>query len=216
MDAEGRARVERAVAKNAGVALRLKHLQQADAVLREAMAAPAGVQDRDLTRRIQSDGPASAQRWRSVARAWAPLAAACLLGVLGGRLAAPPSTDGQGLASLRVDAALARALDSTPSGQTASVLGGEAEMALSFRTEAGVACRQFRLTSAHGVSDAVACRDDDAWLVRAQVAAPPVEGRFRTAGAGAGEAIDIVIDGMGAVMVLDEIEEAQAIRNSWR
>ena len=152
------------------------------------------------------------------ARALAPLAAAAVLGLLVGRLAMPAPDLGAGLASLRIEPTLARALDQTQSGATASVLGGEAEMALSFKAEDGVTCRQFRLTSTHGASDALACRQDGEWRLRAQVAlGADGLGGYRTAGAAeAQSALDVVVDAMGAVVVLDADEESEAIKNDWR
>lgn len=217
LDAAARAEVERAVGENAGVALRLKRLQQADSVLRQAMAVGPAYPDAALSRRILDQAPAGVRPlWKKVARRWAPLAAACVLGLLLGRFASPAGVDA-GIASLAVDAALARALDQTPSGATAAVMGGEADMELSFAAEDGTMCRQFRLISVRGASDALACRDDGEWRLRAQAAlGAGGVGGYRTAGAQARSAIDIAVEAMGAVMVLDEAEEAAAIEAGWR
>ncbi len=118
---------------------------------------------------------------------------------------------------MRVEAALARALDQAASGQVVTVMGGEAELALSLRTDDGILCRQFKLTSTHGASDALACREDGDWRLRAQVALDAADtSDFRAASVAAPSAIDVVVEGMGAVTVLDEAEEAAAIEAGWR
>lgn len=224
LDAAARTEIERVVAENGGVALRLKRLQQADSALRQAMATGPSLSDAALAQRIL-EGPTTAisalqvipPAWKSVARTFAPLAAAAVLGLLVGRLAAPASFDRDGNASMRVEAALARALDQAASGQVVTVMGGEAEMALSLRADDGMLCRQFRLTSTHGASDALACREDGEWRLRAQVALDATGATdFRTASVAQPSAIDVVIDAMGAVTVLDEAEEADAIEAGWR
>lgn len=221
LDATARGEVERAVAENAGVALRLKRLQQADSALRQALAAGPAHSDAALAQQILGAPTAAVSAippsWKYIARTFAPLAAAAVLGLLVGRLAAPASFDRDGNASMRVEAALARALDQAASGQVVTVMGGEAELALSLRTDDGILCRQFKLTSTHGASDALACREDGDWRLRAQVALDAADtSDFRAASVAAPSAIDVVVEGMGAVTVLDEAEEAAAIEAGWR
>ena len=217
LDSEARRKLARDLGENFGANLRLKRMKQADNLLREAIPPLPAAADDTLARRILQSAPVRRFAWVAPLRAYAPLAAALALAVLAGRMSAPaPAPETGGAASMRIEASLADALDRNLSGETAPILGGEAQMALSLRAEDGALCRQFRLTSGPHISDALACREEGAWRMLVQVAAAQAAAGYSTAGEGAGSALDAAIESLGVVTVLDESEEREAIASAWR
>lgn len=209
-----RAEVEAALQQNKGAIARLERMRAADAVLREAMGASGETRAKDpLAALILSDWPAEVRPLR-VRTEWvrqaAALAAACVLGVFAGNLSAP-----QGLVhtDMSVSSAVAALLDHAPSGAARTANGSTVQVALSFRTDAGDFCRQFRATSGAAVSDAVACRGKEGWRTLVQAAVSNGEG-YRTASAS--DPIAASIDGMGGVSVLSADEEQALISAGWR
>ncbi len=230
LPAEERAGVERALAGNNGAAARLERLRGADALLRSAMRnAPAENSTDALMREAllgeRSDpiaqlvlggvaAPPAARRERWVRRA-AAIAAACLIGVLAGRVGAP---QGFVTADMRLGPEASRILDNTPSGEFSPVAQGEMGVALSFRASDGSLCRQFRIQSGQGVSDAIACRDGAVWRLVAHAAAQAQPG-YRAASGGANP-IAAAAESMGASVLSEAeeraliIDERRSLRNS--
>jgi hypothetical protein len=96
--------------------------------------------------------------------AWVGLAACLIVGLVIGRLAAPPPVTLSGADDPLPIAAgpLAKALNTQPSGPTA----GPVRIALSFKTASGVYCRAFQ-ASGRAPLAGIACREADAWRVKA-------------------------------------------------
>ena len=209
---EKRALVERGLAGNNGAAARLERMRSADALLRRALPGGARTEKDPLASLILGGWQASS---RSPALHWgrraAAIAAACVIGVLAGRLSAPDSAVVPGMS---VSAEAARVLDRVASSEVAQVAGGQMQVALSFRTESGEVCRQFRTTA--GVqTDAVACRVGDGWNMIVQAVVHDADGAgYRTASAD--DAISAAVNAMGGVGVLDETEERAMINANWR
>ncbi len=216
LDAEKRALVEHWLSTDKGAAARLERMRAADALIHRAIPRVTGGDD-PLVAKIM-DRPANvvpfvSPRWAIRAAA---LAAACVLGVLVGRMEAPwPTADDATRVSMAVSEDIARVLDTAPSGQPSHVLGGEVEVALSLRTDAGELCRQYRTTVGANAVDALACRRDGEWgmLVQA-VATHADESVYVTAGSVS--PIDAVISQLGAATALDAREEQALIDANWR
>lgn len=169
--------------------------------------APAPVADLNAVRTAKQR-TAKPKRWSWPE--WTSLAASLLIGVLAGRAALQPSasslfaTQGSGIvASGELSAALTE--QAGGAADTAAVRIG-----LSFRSRSGEYCRTFTAGSAAGL----ACREADAWKVRALSEGLPNTpgGEYRMAGselppailAAAGDLMD------GAALDADEEREAQA------
>lgn len=218
LDAEKRALVEHWLASDKGAAARLDRIRAADALMREAIPRVAAPEDDPIAALIRGQAERRPPRLtrQSAVRA-AALAAACVLGVLAGRAMSPslisinPSAD----ARMRVGAEVAQALDSTPSGETVPVLGGEVRVAMSFQTEAGKVCRQYRTTSGHDAADAVACRDEDGWRMIVQASATDVDGDAFVP-AGSNSPLDAAISALGPAVALDSREERALMGANWR
>lgn len=226
MSAEERAELERALASNNGAATRLERLRGADELLRSAMRDGPAVSSTDallrkaligeqadddpIARRLLGGAAPPAPRTELWVRRAAAVAAACLIGILAGRVGAP---QGYVSADMRLGSEVSRILDSAPSGEFSPIARGEMGVALSFRADDGSLCRQFRTQSGQSVSDAIACRDGEAWRLAAQAAAPTPQG-FQAA-SGAADPIAAAAESMGAA-VLSDAEEREFIAASWR
>jgi len=136
---------------------------------------------------------------------WAGLGACLLIGLVVGRLAAPPPVTLSGANDPPPIAAgpLARALNTQASGQVA----GPVRIALSFKTGSGVYCRAFQAAGPSPLAG-VACREPDAWRVRAVAPAK--------AGSPTPAAILAVVDSMIAGPPLDAAGEAKAKSDGWK
>ena len=222
LDAEKRLLIEMNLAQNYGAALRLENMKHADDLLREAIPRTAAdVQDPMARLILENVTPMRRlPRFnRDFYQRVAAIAAAALFGVFvgvgGSGLTRAPA--GAVDARMHVDAALASILDTTASGESAPIMGGEAKIALSVQTPDGRFCRQFRLTSGADVSDALACRDSGRWrMVVQSVAQAASDAHYQTAGAGAASPVDSAIDALGSSIVLDPVEERAAIAAHWR
>jgi len=211
LDADAHERLDRIIAVNPGIALRLEQLRRADDALRAALAPDEEPKVVPFTPK-----PAAPSRdWSGMARRWAPLAAASLIGVLVGMFAPTPYSVGDPAA---VSAALSRVLDETPSGEIATLANGNVILAQTLITDEGIACRQYRIEGETSAVDSVACREDGAWRLRAQlaVAEAPNTADYQAAGADSADPLTAAVDALGNPSVLDETEEAQAIASEWR
>lgn len=199
--------VERLIKDSPGARMRLERLRTGDAALRRSFGADRGESSSDnlaeLVRRGWPSRPAPRLFWAGSA-----IAAACLLGVIGGRLTLAPHL-GPGM---HLSPDMAAALEHTPSGDAIAVNGGQMQVALTFRSEGGDICRQYRTTSPQQEVDAIACRDGSAWRVAVQAAV--VENQnFRTAAAS--DPIAAAVERMGGASVLDSDEEMALIDARW-
>jgi hypothetical protein len=136
------------------------------------------------------------------------------MGVLVGRMSAPAAVTSVD-PKMRLSADIERALDTLPSGQSAVIMGGEVQMALSVLTDSGAVCRQFRTVSGADAADALACRVDGDWRLAVQATAPVEAAEFSVA-APAGSPIDAAISVMGGAAVLDANEERALMAARWR
>ncbi|MGE0741130.1 MAG: anti-sigma factor [Hyphomonadaceae bacterium] len=207
LDGEERARVDRLVLVNPGVALRLKQLRKADAVLRAAFC------DDDAAI-VEDEAPPARRDFGAFTRRFAPLAAASLVGVLVGMFAPTPLQD---TAPTAVSAAISRVLDDIPSGQSATVGEGILIPAQTMLTETGVACRQYRWEASADAVDGIACRENGGWRLQAQIATLQADNsvNYQAAAADSADPLGAALDALGAVAVLDESEEAALIETGW-
>lgn len=137
--------------------------------------------------------------------AWVGLAACLLVGLAVGRLAAPPpvTLSGAGEPPPIATGPLGQALNTHLSGD----VDGPVRIALSFRTASGVYCRAFQAAGPAPVAG-VACRESDAWRVRAIVP--------DKAGSSPPAAVLAVVNAMIAGPPLDPAAEAKAKANGWK
>lgn len=113
-----------------------------------------------------------------------------------------------------------KALDSTPSLQTASFEQNSVVPRLTFVAGDGRYCREFQLRSSNSEwdRDGIACRSDGRWSpeVLAPAAATPSNGgSIDLAGGGGNPALDAVYDRLGGSSPLDSAEESRAIGSRW-
>lgn len=212
LDETKRALVERWLAEDKGAAARLERMRNSDDLLRRAIPRVATDASDPIAALIAGDPPTNVVPFkRSWARQAAALAAACVLGVLVGRLVMP-AQDG---ALLSLNAPMQRVLDTAISGDATHAGAEQVQVALSFQTDTGAVCRQFQTTSGQRVADGVACRDGDKWrlIAQAETAAPAQE--YQTAGA-EDTPIDAAIAALGTASVLSADEERALMQNSWR
>ena len=137
--------------------------------------------------------------------AWVGLSACLLIGLAVGRLAAPSPITLSGADDPPPIATgpLAQALNTRASGPA----DGPVRITLSFKTASGVYCRAFQ-ASGRAPLAGVACREPDAWRVRAVVPA-------RT-GSPSPAAVLAAVDAMIAGPPLDAAGEAKAKANGWK
>jgi anti-sigma factor RsiW len=139
--------------------------------------------------------------------AWVGLTACLIVGLVVGRLAAPSPVTLSGADDPPPIAAgpLAKALSTQPSGPAAQDLaGGPVRIALSFKTASGVYCRAFQASGqAPGRAPlaGVACRESDAWRVKA---------------VGPAGSAPAAVNAMIAGPPLDAAGEAKARADGWK
>ncbi len=217
LDQEKRALVEYWLANDAGAAARIERMRAGDALLRRAL--PRINADADDPIAALINAPPNVVNLRAGKRTWvrsaAALAAACVLGVLAGRLGDSAQTVAALDPHMRLGAEITQILDTLPSGQSAAILGGEVQMALSVQTEGGALCRQFRAVSGADAVDALACNEGGVWRLQVQAAAIDGANSYRTAGAGASP-VDAAMSAVGRASVLSESEERVLISARWR
>jgi len=140
--------------------------------------------------------------------AWVGLAACLVVGLAVGRMAAPPPVTLSGADDPAPLAAgpLAQALNTQTSGQGA----GPVRISLSFKTASGVYCRAFQALGRSPLAG-VACRDADAWRVRA--VSPAAAG---LSGSQTSAAVLATVSAMSAGPPLDAAGEAKAKAASWK
>ncbi len=215
LDQEKRALVEHWLAHDKGAAARAERIRGADALLRRAIPRIAPDQADPIAALIMG-GPTNVVGFtgRTWVRRAAAIAAACVIGVLVGRMSAP-ATVASVDPKMRLSAEIQQALDALPSGQSAAIMGGEVQMALSVQTDSGAVCRQFRTVSGADSADALACRVGGDWRLAVQAAAPREAVTYSVA-ASTSSPIDAAISAMGGAAVLDDAEERALMNANWR
>lgn len=213
LDADKRAEVERWIGSDRGASARVERVRRADALIRRALPSVCTPKDDPLAAMIMAPVVSNAHQ-RNWARQAAALAAACVLGVLGGRLLTQAGAE-NGAPLLSISHEVAGLLDALPSGQSAVLGDGRMEMILSLRTERGDVCRQYRLDAVAGAADVLACRRENGWQAVALVAAPPRNTASYVV-AGGTAPIDAAITQLGGAWALNEQEEQSLIRRGWR
>ncbi|RDC71106.1 hypothetical protein DLJ49_16415 [Rhodovulum sp. 12E13] len=161
---------------------------------------------------------------RAPSRPWVPVAVAASLALavgLGAGLSLRPATGpdidlatgpqpgATGLAALEASG-VAGALSRLASGGSEQVAAGEVTIIASFRTPEGTLCREFELATGSAETVAVACAEGAAWDLRFAVASGRADGAGY-APAGALEALDTWLSGIGAGAPLPEDEERAAL-----
>lgn len=160
---------------------------------------------KDIPRPRDAKAPRSGDGSGRGLPAWIGLAACLLVGLAVGRLAAPPPVTLSGAGEPPPIAAgpLGQALNTHASGPA----DGPVRIALSFKTASGVYCRAFQAAGPAPVAG-VACREEDAWRVRAIV--PDKTGSSPPA------AVLAVVNAMIAGPPLDPVAEAKAKADGWK
>jgi hypothetical protein len=130
------------------------------------------------------------------------------------RPAALYATQGGALvAQAGLDRALTHHLAADPGGA-----GQPIQVGLSFRARDGDYCRTFSVMQAASVSG-VACREGQAWAIRAVVIGPPhaaASGDYRTAASALPEPVMDAVNDLIAGAPLDAQAEAKARASGWR
>jgi hypothetical protein len=176
--------------------------------------AQAKAREKAKSREPKPPGPAGATG-RGVP-AWVGLAACLVAGLAIGRLAAPPpaTLSGADDPAPLAAGALAKALNTQSSGQAPGQ--GPVRISLSFRTASGVYCRAFQASGRSPLAG-VACRDADAWRVRAvSPASPGPATNYRLAGSDTPDAVLAAVDAMIAGPPLDAAAETKAKAAGWK
>ncbi|GAM97875.1 hypothetical protein U91I_01504 [alpha proteobacterium U9-1i] len=212
-DEAARAELAKALDASAGGTMRLRIFKKADELLRRAVPASASASDHALSQRILSAESIRMPGSLHLLRRAAPLAAACLLGVVLGSI----SVDRSPRFSLtQLNGDIGGALEAVRSGESREVAGGRVTLALTVQTESGAFCRQFRLSTTQETTDALACRDQANWNVVVAAAAPHANNNaYHLAGSVQG-AVDAALIALGGGSVVDEAQEDALLRNHWR
>jgi hypothetical protein len=224
--------IETAMADDPALAARMEQLGANDGLLRAAFDEALGETPERLTSALQARPSADILAFRPKPRSkpqsaipWPKLAAASVVAIAVGAtfaltaLPRPVSLVGSAPdGSLVAGGKLASALASTPSGGQAVVGAARLNVALSFKSNDGRLCRQFRLASPQGGSDGVACRGKGGWRVEGWMSssAAAAAGGYQMAGGPEASPITGVVDRLGVAQTLDRGAEANAIRSGWK
>jgi len=165
--------------------------------------------------------------WLSrVPKVWLPAAAAAaasvavVIGLAAGLSLQTPSAPRQvTLGDAPLESDLATALETVPSG---TMYADRIVPMLTFQDAAGRYCREFEVSGAlpDELEFGIACRmPDEVWHVEIIVTAPVAEhgeSGFVPASGPGGDALDAVLDSLGAGLPLSQDEERQLIDRQWR
>lgn len=192
-----RSAVELRLKSDSAARARLEDMGAVDVALRQAFPAEKSHMDRLV---------AVTQAKTQAPRVFA-IAAAAVLGLFLGRFAMNDSRD-----AFAISREQALVLDTRVSGERFSTREGAVEVVLTFQSDAGDLCRQFRL-SPESV-DVFACRNSEAgWYM---VAAQPAPIGSAYIPAGASSPIDAAISQLGPGEALDVEQERALINSEWR
>jgi hypothetical protein len=210
-------------------------VERANGLLREAFGAPMGeavpVGLRDSI--LQSDDAAADRkvvalaarqpaRWPLAKMAIAAGVAVAIAAGASALLVSQMTPGYQQIASLGAapaDGPLHEALERLPSG---AVSDAGVQPMLTFRDAAGRICREFEVpgTVPDRLEFGIACRGDEGrWDVKIVVAAPLTEASpqgYRPASGPGGDALEAMLDALGAQPVLGPAEESELLRRGWR
>jgi hypothetical protein len=231
VDADTRRRIEAAMAQDPTLAERVARHR---ALRTDLGAAFGGVLDEPVPSRLldaaNSSGPRSATITDlNAARAaktgtpnkrswswpeWTAIAASLLIGVFAGRSAMQSEQSeifAANASGIVASGYLSDALDEHLSGTSTDTA---VRIGLSFRSKGGNYCRSFTASGSTGF----ACREDDAWRIRAlsQQATGPNSGEYRMAGTDLPPAILAAIDDIMEGDALDRDQEQAARERGWK
>lgn len=204
-------------------------IERSNALLREAFDVPA---EEPMPAAIEAaihgepggePGKVAVLRPRRTARAWLPTAIAAsvalVIGVsIGGFFSEPGERVIAALGDAPLDGPLHAALEALPSG-SASPEG--VQPMLTFRDGAGRACREFEVTGElpEALEFGIACRSPEGrWHVEIVVAAPETEPGpqgFAPASGPGSDALDAMLDALGATPAMSPEDEAALLEGGW-
>ena len=221
LDAEMRARVEKALIDDAGARVRLQRMRVADERLKAEIPLPALQPNDPLSARILDGKPVvrPSLRLGAVITALAAGAAGVIVGFVLARpqqapvapvAAVAPAPSLSGASS---NALLLAALDGGESGKAIDEGGRSAQIILTFESDDGRYCRAFRSHEANAAAEGVACRNDGQWEVVAWDGTVDPDEGFRAAGAS--ELLDDVMDRLGGSAALEAADERALIERHW-
>lgn len=203
-----------------------ERVRKSNALLREAFDVPA---DEPMPAAIEAaifgePGKLAVLRPRGSARTWVPVAIAASLALVigfgaGGLLQRPQGPAIAVLGDAVRDGALHAALESLPSGDMSAE--GVQPM-LTFRDGSGRPCREFEVTGElpEMLEFGIACRSPaGSWQVEIIVAAPvtqPGPDGYAPASGPGSDALDAMLDALGAGPAISPDEEAALLSGGWR
>ena len=224
LDAEMRARVEKALIDDAGARVRLERMRVADERLKAEIPLPALQPNDPLSARILDGTPVprtsrAPLRSGAVITALAAGAAGLVVGFVLARSQQAPETPvaavapAPSLSGASSNALLLAALDGGESGKAIDEGGRSAQIILTFESDDGRYCRAFRSHEANAAAEGVACRNDGQWEVVAWDGTVDPDEGFRAAGAS--ELLDDVMDRLGGSAALEAADERALIEQHW-
>ena len=224
LDAEMRARVEKALIDDAGARVRLERMRVADERLKAEIPLPALQPNDPLSARILDGTPVprtsrAPLRLGAVITALAAGAAGLVVGFVLARSQQAPETPvaavapAPSLSGASSNALLLAALDGGESGKAIDQGGRSAQIILTFESDDGRYCRAFRSHEANAAAEGVACRNDGQWEVVAWDGTVDPDEGFRAAGAS--ELLDDVMDRLGGSAALEAADERALIEQHW-
>jgi len=218
LDAARRADLERALAEDAGGRLRLARMRAADERLRVEIPLRANEAGDPLARLILQDESAPAPQvrghtrgntWRNVGA----LAAACATLALGFVLARMKDGDARAVAAGFATGWLQAALEHARSGAALGNETGAASIVLTVNARDRRYCRLYRVRANAGITEGVACREEQGWRVIAFDSTVASDAVFHTAGAS--PLVDDVLDNLGGA-ALGADAERDLLERGWR
>ena len=224
LDAEMRARVEKALIDDAGARVRLERMRVADERLKAEIPLPALQPNDPLSARILDGTPVprtsrAPLRLGAVITALAAGAAGLVVGFVLARSQQAPEipvaavAPAPSLSGASSNALLLAALDGGESGKAIDQGGRSAQIILTFESDDGRYCRAFRSHEANAAAEGVACRNDGQWEVVAWDGTVDPDEGFRAAGAS--ELLDDVMDRLGGSAALEAADERALIEQHW-
>lgn len=214
LDADMRARVEKALIDDAGARVRLERMRVADERLKSEIPLPSLQPNDALSERILSGKPAP--RAARVSLGWAAGVSALAAGVAGvvlGFVLSRTQQEPVQLSGASTNALLLAALENAESGTTKIEGRRSVHIILTFETEDGRYCRAFGARDEKDAAEGVACRNAAQWQVMAWDGTADRDEVFRAAGSS--ELLDDVMDRLGGGAALESAEERTLIEQHW-
>jgi hypothetical protein len=224
LDAEMRARVEKALVDDAGARVRLERMRAADERLKADIPLAALQPNDPLSARILDGKPVPRASRPSIRLGAAITAlAAGVAGVIVGFVLArsqqvpeaplAATLSAPSLSGASSNTLLLAALDSGESGKAIEQAGRSTQIILTFESDDGRYCRAFRSHEANAAAEGVACRSDGQWEVVAWDGTVDPDEGFRAAGAS--ELLDDVMDRLGGGAALEAADVRALIERHW-